>query len=451
MKIKHYIFVIASALLLACSGSKKYFKAAEKLEKQGLVNDAANYYLESLQRKNSNVEARMKLSQVGQKYVNNMASEFFRNHSTQQVEAALESYERMIDFTQKTKALEVKLDYPKAYDDDYKENIEKFCEKNYTQAYNLVNIKSFTNSRKHINNVKKYNPNYKDISNLDIISVCEPLYQNAVSALENKNYQSASSLLNSIVSKSADYKDTKDLIELTNSTLSKNMLFFTPTNTTNKNEKELEEFYFNQFSQSAQQKYKNLNIINNTPFTKINNATDINNSGNIDLIQAIRKASNADLFFIFDVADYKENDNGGQKSLQKGYQEVKTKVNDTLTKTDYKEFSYYTVKHVKSVSIQYHFKLINAYTNQIIKSNTQTFSANDAIDYNQFANKNNMNINTLYPYNPLMTAQVNQFNPRNWRSSFSNPRNLKSTSELQTEINNKVIQSFNSSLTNIVN
>jgi hypothetical protein len=299
--------------------------------------------------------------------------------------------------------------------------------------------------------VKKYNPNYKDIANLDIISVCEPLYQNAVSALENKNYQSAASLLNSIANKSPDYKDTKDLIELTNSTMGKNMLFFTPTNTTNKNEKELEEYYFNQFSQSAQQKYKNLKIINNTPFTKINNATDINNSGNIDLIQAIRKASNADLFFIFDVADYKENDNGGQKFLQKGYHEIKTKVNDTLTKTDYKEFSYYSIKHAKSVSIQYHFKLINAYTNQIIKSNTQTFSANDAIDYNQFANKNNMNINSLYPYNPLMTAQANQFNPRNWRSSFSNPRNLKSTSELQIEINNKVVQSFNSSLTNFVN
>ena len=36
-----FVFVLALAIA-ACSGSKKYFKAAEKLEKQGLVNEAAD-------------------------------------------------------------------------------------------------------------------------------------------------------------------------------------------------------------------------------------------------------------------------------------------------------------------------------------------------------------------------------------------------------------------------
>ena len=116
--------------LLACSGSKKYFKAAEKLEKQGLVNEAAEFYMESLQRKTTNVDARIKLKEVGQKYVSFMSSEFFRNYNTGQMEESIETFEKMKDFTKRANALSVSLNYPTGYEDDYKRAIEKYCEKN---------------------------------------------------------------------------------------------------------------------------------------------------------------------------------------------------------------------------------------------------------------------------------------------------------------------------------
>src|SRR5690349_24494181 len=100
--VGHIIILVFSAFLLGCSGSKKYFKAAEKLEKQGLVNEAADYYLQSLQRKPTNVEARIKLKEVGQKYVSSLASQFFREHNTHQLESSLETYERLKDFISKT-------------------------------------------------------------------------------------------------------------------------------------------------------------------------------------------------------------------------------------------------------------------------------------------------------------------------------------------------------------
>ncbi len=444
-----YIFISCLVIFLfSCTGSKKYFKAAEKLEKQGLVNEAASYYLESLERKKSNVDARLKLKQVGQKYVNNLSSEFFRNHSTNQIESSLESFEKLIDFTKKTNALEVTLDYPKAYEEDYKNDIEKYCETNYNQAYNLVSIKNYALARKNINNILKYNPTYKDIVNLDIISTCEPLYQSAISSIENKNYQSASNILTNIANKSIDYKDTKDLIELTKSSLSKNLLIFKPSNSNNKTEKDLEDYYFDQFSQASQQN-KEINILNNTPFTKIQTVTDINNVGNIDLIQAIRKASNSDYFFIFNISDIKIVDPGAKKYSQKGYQEVRTKVNDTLVKTEFKEFYYNNVKQSRAINLTYNFKLINAYNNQILKTNTQLFSASDMIDFNEMSNTGKLNLNSLFPYNPSTTAQVNQYNPRAWRNSFSQNKNLKNLDELQSEINYKVIQSYNTNLSSI--
>lgn len=53
-------------IFFSCTGSKRYFKAAEKLEKQGLVNEAAEFYLESLKRNYKNTQARIKLKEVGQ-------------------------------------------------------------------------------------------------------------------------------------------------------------------------------------------------------------------------------------------------------------------------------------------------------------------------------------------------------------------------------------------------
>ena len=132
-----------------CTGSKKSFKVAEALEKKGLINDAANYYLESLQRKPSNIDARVKLQNIGQKHVYNMASDFFRNLNTQQTESSLEIFEKLKDFTSKAAALNVALDYPKSYEDDYQKTIETYCAKNYAQAYAMVNQKKYSSTGLH--------------------------------------------------------------------------------------------------------------------------------------------------------------------------------------------------------------------------------------------------------------------------------------------------------------
>ena len=105
IKTFYYIFILMGLVTISCTGSKKYFKAAEKLEKQGLVNEAAQYYYESLERKKSNTDARIKLKEVGQKHVNNLASSFFREFNTQQYEQSIETFDEMTQFSSKSKIL----------------------------------------------------------------------------------------------------------------------------------------------------------------------------------------------------------------------------------------------------------------------------------------------------------------------------------------------------------
>ena len=305
-----YSIFILILFLYGCNGSKKYFKAAERLEKQGLVNEAAEYYLESLQRKPTSVEARVKLKNVGQKYTSNLASDFFRNYNTQQVESSLESFEKLKGFTSKTAALNVVMDYPKSYEDDYQKSVETYCSKNYNLAYSMVNQKKYNEALTYIANIKKYNQNYKTTQQLEITSTCEPLYQSAVSSIENKNYAGALVSLSRIKAKTENYKDYKELYDLSTSQQLKSFILIQPKSSTDNAEKEIEDYLFNNFTQVALQKFSGIKLINNTPFEETSASSDLlGSASNVDLIQAIRKATGADFFYTYDISNKKETNN----------------------------------------------------------------------------------------------------------------------------------------------
>lgn len=446
-----YIFVLASLLLLlACNGSRKYFKAAERLEKQGLVSDAAEYYLESLQRKPTSAQARIKLREVGQKHLSSLASDFFRNFNTQQTEASLESFEKLKDFYGRAAALNVQLDYPKTYEEDYQKAVETYCLKNYNQALLHVNQKKYSQAMPYITSIKKYNGAYKNIQQLEIVAVCEPLYQSAINSLENKNYSAALGFLSGIKEKTDNYKDYKDLLELSSNQQTKSFILFEPKPSNNQGEKEIQEYLFNNFGQTAVQKLSaSIKIINNTPFQNAPGSTDLYSSNNVDLIQAIRKATGADYFYVFDIDNRRESTPPPVKSVQRGFQEVVTRKNDTLTLTDYKPFDYNQVKAQRSFSYDFKYKIINAYTNQIVSSQTQNILIQDVVQYQEFIRPFKGDINTLYPYNRQQTPLLSQYNPRNWRSAFSAPNSLKSFEELKNEANAKTVSVFVSTAANM--
>jgi hypothetical protein len=445
LKIHLQIFALFVLVLFAsCTGTKKYFKAAERLEKQGLVNEAAEYYLESLQRKPTNVQARIKLKEVGQKYASNLSAEFFRNYNTQQLEASLESFERLKEFTGRTSALSVNLDYPKGYEEDYQKAVETYCAKNYNQAYALVNQKKYNDALNYIKNVKKYNAAYKTTQQLEIVSVCEPLYQNAVTCIENKNYSGALNLLTNIKSKTETYKDMQDLLSLASAQQTKSFILFEPKSKGDRTEQEIETQLFNDFNQAATQKFAYAKIINNTPFKFMADVSA--GGGNVDLIQAVRKATGADFFYLYDVSNRKEFNSGPQKSNQTAYLK-QTTTSGTVITVSYQPVAYSYIKSSRSYSYQYNYKLINAFTNQIVSSQTQNVIAQDGTEYNEFSQRfNQNNLNNLFPYNPSQTGPAGQYNPNNWRKLFSASTELKSFDQLKSEALNQTVNMFANSI-----
>jgi hypothetical protein len=429
---------------MACTGTKKYFKAAEKLEKQGLVNEAAEFYLESLSRKPTNVEARIKLKEVGQKYTSFMSSEFFRNYNTGQLESSIENFEKMKNFTSRTEALSVQLNYPTAYEDDYKNAIEKYCAKNYDQGAELVKQKKFTEALIYLNNVNKYKPEYKKTKDLKITATCEPQYQNAIAFIEGKNYAQAFKTLTSIHGTTDSYKDSKELYDLCAAQQAKSLLLFQPKTSTYPN---IIDYLFNNFSQTAMQNFKHIEVINNSPFVYLP-GNDIDK--NIDLIQGIRKASGADFFYVFDVTNKRSQLSGPSKAPAKCYQKVVYKKNDTTIVTEYRATDYFQVKSKRTYSYDFKYKLVNALTNQIVSFQSTTVTKFDEVEYNEFTYAPKASIDDYFPYNPQATAGINQFNPRNWRKLFTANKVVKTEQELENLTHQESIKLFTQTLNNYV-
>jgi hypothetical protein len=450
MKLHRYIFILfiafTAVLINSCSGSKKYFKAAVRLEEQGLVNEAAEYYMESLQRKPKNTDARIKLKEVGQKYVNNMSSHFFREFNTGQYEQSLETFDKMKAFTDKSSGFNVQLNYPQAYADDYNKALEIYLSKNYNNALENVNQNKFDLALKDIAKIKKYNSTYKNTRELEITATCEPLYVVAIKNIENKNYSAARNNLNSIKSITEDYKDVSELNQLMEDLLKSSFMIFKQKNSP---EKDIEDKLLGQFIELSYNKNNKVNLINNTPFSEILNAGDISNAGNTDLIQAIRKASGADYFFVFDVANKQENTSQPTKGQALAYEKVIVK-RDTLLITEYRSASYNEIRANRTYSYDFKYKLINAETNQIVTSKSETCIAKDEINYNVFLKPTTAGIDRYFPYNPLATSPVNQFNPNGWRNKFSARRELRSFVELKNEADNKAVSNFNFILNNFI-
>lgn len=438
---KYSLVAFVVVLLSACSGSKKYFKIAEKMEKQGLTSDAADFYLESLSRNPKNVDARLKVKQVGQKHVSILSSDFFRKYNTQENEKALETFERLTDYVTKTNALGVSLDYPKQYDDDYKNAVDKFCAKNHQLAEDLIKGKKYASATEYISKVKKYNTEFQNIKELEIISICEPLYQSAVKNLDAKSYSNATNDLNQIVANSTEYKDSRQLILLAKEGSTKRILLLAGTKGIVKEENDIENNLYPNFSETIKE-IEHIKLINSSLF----NFADKSSNQILqkpDLSQAVHKALGADYFCTYEIADIKENNPSLSRTSQTAYEEFKVAQQGGNTQVQYKAMNYSIVKGMRSYSFILTVKIIDARNNQIISNISEKIIAKDEIEYNELPRSFSGKVNDLFPYNPESTPIANRYNPNNWRRQFTQKNNLKTIEQLKEETMSNVVVSFN--------
>lgn len=437
-----------SIFLLSCSGSKKYYKAGEKLEKQGLVNEAAEFYLESLKRNKTNTNARIKVKQVGQKYIDFLSSKFFREYNTGEYEESILTFEKLLDFYDRTSALGVELNYPSAYKEDYQTAINYYVEDNYVKGLNIFKQKKYKEALPYFEKVKKYRPEYKKIQKYYTTAACEPLYQGAVTNIQNKNYQKALQNIQQIYKISDNYKDVKELESVCQSALSKNILLFKP---------------------NLSNPYIKINLDKNLTDQLINNILSQNNSNylkikedntfgvyyydaienNKELLSAIAKATNADYFLATYINNKQIYSPKPQFKELTAYQQFIIKAGETFL-TEYKPIQYNNAKIQKSYSFDLSYKIVQTNNLQTIINQFVNISTSEQKEYNEFLSKPAVDIRKIFPYNPATTPPLLQYNPKQWRDLFFVNKQMKTDAELEQEALQKALYQINNSLSTIV-
>lgn len=206
--------------------------------------------------------------------------------------------------------------------------------------------------------------------------------------METKNYANALIPLSQIKTKTENYKDFKELYDLAISEQTKYFILIEPKISAYSKEKEIEEYLFNNFTQLAAQKFTSINLINNTAFGCSTIKNDLFTSSNsIDVIEAIRKATGTDFFYTYEVLNKKELNNDPIVKSYTAYEQVTTVKNLNQIVTEYFPVNYHLVKGSRSYSYDFKYKIINAFSNQIVSSQTQNISNEDAIEYNELQKK----------------------------------------------------------------
>lgn len=437
---------------VSCTGSRKYFKAAEKLEKKGLVNEAAEFYLESLKRNIKNTNARIKLKETGQKYLDFLSSKFFREFSTNQYEEAINTFEQILDFKNRAQELDVELSYPSVYKDDYQIAIDNYVEENYNKGVSIYKQKKYKESLPYFEKVKKYRPEYKKLQTYYITAHCEPLYQQIVMYVMNKNYQKCLQSIYELYKITDNYKDVKDIENICNAALQKNVLVFKP-NLSNPYikinlDKELTTQILNALLSMPVSNYIQLRE-DNTFAIFYYDAIE----SNPDLLRAIAKATQSDYFLSVYIQNKQIYSPSPQIKKMTAYQEFISKVitpeGESIVK-EYKPVEYNNVKLNKTFSFSLNYKIIQTQNLQSIVNQSVPIQVSDNKEYNEFLYKPSADIRSFYPYSPVSTPPFLQYNPRQWRELFFVDKQMKSNEQMQQEALEQAIQHIQKSIQSLI-
>lgn len=214
MPLSRYLTYGLILLLLAgCATSKSFQKKGAKLEQAGLMEEAANQYLISLQKNRSNVEAKIGLKSTGQVLLNRLLTDFNQQKVFGNKKEAIEAWYTAKRYHEKVANLGVQLDVPSMYQSDYEEIKDSYLNELYDEGLELMEAGSFQEAEKRFVEIKRIDPNFEDAHELADIAYVEPIYNEAMVQFDLEHYRSAYEKFKRVTQRMSNFKDAKEKSE----------------------------------------------------------------------------------------------------------------------------------------------------------------------------------------------------------------------------------------------
>lgn len=207
-------FILVVALgAVSCSGSKALTKRGAQMEEAGLYEEAANFYFNALLRNNSNVDARIGLTNTSRRVLNDRLDQFSRHRAMEEHQQAYSAFQHAVQYKERMDRLGIGLEIPNHYAEDFETSKGILVRNLYKEGNDLMAERRFEEAKALFKRVQQMEPGYKDVESLKGVARNEPLYQRATAYFDEGRYRQAFFELDKIHSHDPDYRDVAVLRE----------------------------------------------------------------------------------------------------------------------------------------------------------------------------------------------------------------------------------------------
>jgi len=385
MKLKNLSFLVLF-ILVSCTGTKKMTKRALAFEQQGMYTEAANYFLEALRRKSTNIDAAMGLKRTGQLVLDDLLAAFFKSHTSKAYKTSVYTYLKAENYKSSAAVFKVSLEVPSYYPGYYKEDLAFYLAAIYDDAMSCLDKEEFDKGLSYLDEILKLDATYKDVAELKTYARLEPVYRKANLALETKKFRSAYYLFGKTIS----YKDSDELkaYALKEAQYPIAMLPFENATTTANIHKSFESQFLNLF---VKDKNPFIKIIDRVHIETVLNEQELGLSGLVDS-QTAAKAGDlfgAKALLVGRLVSYDAKFSAPKATKKKGWGSYKQKKYNAATKeydlvTKYSKVKYNLFQGISYVNLTIEYKLISTETGEILATNLFTDKREDNVRYIEF-------------------------------------------------------------------
>ena len=440
----YLLFLVIAFTLHSCSGSKSMYKKGLKLEQAGMYSEASNFYYDALKRDITNVDASIRLNNLGQVIISNKLDEFEESVNNGHKKNAVFEFFNANNFKEKLHKVNINLTIPEEQKFHFQKVKIEYIDEELNVINELLEDGKFVEANKVIKEVLRIDPDNQEIRDLDGYSTAEPIYRNAMKYYERGSFKKAFYEFDKVL----NYKDAMEI-----KSLAKEKATFTIIIRSIDNDSE----YYD-LDEKLTFKVEEIFSNNTNPFIEIIESdvyTRLISERKFSKDKKWQNHSNkvfkADSYLDITINDVSVSKGRLAETRKKGWELYRRKVINEETKkvsyvNSYRKVYYYEYSRTKRVNISVNSKLKSFNTNDVLLNKFDEDKRSDKVIYVNFdgENKNlrsgfwmSRSENNSRDFIDNSTAKINLL-----RENIYSRRTMKTTNVMESEIIDNLAKSI---------
>lgn len=448
--VKTAFFLFFAIVIFSCNGSKSLANKGDKLRESGIHKQAIEYYIQSLNKDRSNVDAQVGLRKSGGEVMSKSASKFFQAYNADDYQSAVHTYLEMEKFENRLDKYHAEVTIPRHISSDFEIAKKKYLAIEFEKANSLLAQENFEEAEAVFHEIQLIEPSYKgsDLAKLKEIAQLEPIYRRGNEFLDRGKNRAAFYEFKKVVNKNVNYKDAKDKQDESLS-LAQFPIAVLKFKNYSVNTVAAAKVQANTIDELLKNKGPFIKILDRTQMNRVLNEQYLAMNGWVEGSGAVRTGELLGAKAILSGKLLSVKTITGKPSLtrKKGYKKVQEKYYNlqtkrTETKVRYEKIYYNNFYGQSSVTVSFQYILVSSETGEVLLSGIAEESMTSTVDYNTFKG----DVTKLYPgtwisrssKSPSDRVYTNRSRVNTFQNKFSANRTLTNTSELADEAYKKV-------------